>query len=464
MPRLLLAVAVALAGVGRGGGASASSSASAQSPSPAVLSKCPDLLGAVHARTVGQQTIRGGTGENKNSAPTLELVALSTYPPVWSVANFLTAEECEYIIANADADMADSITYNDISHTTEGGPPLPFAEAYAMHISRLDPDASTTAPAAFSLADIHALFNGILDMPGLELKQARRLRKALDTNGDGDVDPSEWGPNVVGWKRVQKLANAFRIRSPERFTRYSKQSTIAELDPGIIRRIAVLVGLPPDEVLAKYGGGGSDAAFGEELQVVQYQPDGHYNCHHDSIELGGEVQMTRAYTVLFQLRTLTPAEGGQTWFPAATTDGERRTTPDLYALEERCIQNNSCADGDGLVVPSVQGTALVWLNHRSMAGDGTPWEPSGAFADLDRSSLHSGCGVATGAEKWIANQWVWQHSVEDLCSSASSAAASPGEDLAAETDDGMQQLWAQANAAARDLERTAVDPTPRDDL
>ena len=77
-------------------------------------------------------------------------------------------------------------------------------------------------------------------------------------------------------------------------------------------------------------------------------------------------------------------------------------------------------------MPARRGQALVWQNHRAAGSrDGGPWgSPAAAgsgkmslseFEDLDWSTLHAGCDVGEGAEKWVANQWVWQENVERLC-------------------------------------------------
>ena len=86
----------------------------------------------------------------------------------------------------------------------------------------------------------------------------------------------------------------------------------------------------------------------------------------------------------------------------------------------------AAAAARGLVVPARRGQALVWQNHRAAGSrDGGPWgSPAAAdsgkmslseFEDLDWSTLHAGCDVGEGAEKWVANQWVWQENVERLC-------------------------------------------------
>lgn len=405
------------------------------------LGRCPNLLGAAHAPKLGHRETRG-EGDDA-----LELVTLSTNPPVWSVSKFLSEEECEHIIANADPDMFDSITYNDVSERSDGSGPIEdYDNAYSTHLARIDPTASPDAPDAVSLAQAKMMFSGMLDMPGLTTKQSGKILKVLDVDGSGLIERKEWQKNKRGWRKVQKLVDAFRKRTPELFTRYSKQTTIRQVGERMIRRMAILLGLPAGATNEAYQNGGSDAAFGEDLQVVQYLPGGHYNCHHDSTELASEHDMQRAYTVLFQLRTLTPAQGGQTWFPGAGLD---HATTDWFEVEDRCTLNNSCAN-EGLVVPSVRGTAIVWLSHRSFEGNGTPWHLSGRFADLDRSSLHSGCSVTPGSEKWISNQWVWQKSIERLCEATN--VASVGEDATSTSEQhagvDMQALWANANAAA----------------
>eukprot|EP00036_Acanthoecidae_sp_10tr_P001779 CAMPEP_0182935230 /NCGR_PEP_ID=MMETSP0105_2-20130417/37797_1 /TAXON_ID=81532 ORGANISM="Acanthoeca-like sp., Strain 10tr" /NCGR_SAMPLE_ID=MMETSP0105_2 /ASSEMBLY_ACC=CAM_ASM_000205 /LENGTH=387 /DNA_ID=CAMNT_0025074193 /DNA_START=92 /DNA_END=1252 /DNA_ORIENTATION=+ len=373
--------------------------AAAQPPPAAKLSLCPNLLGAAHAQKVGGRHNRG------EGADAVELVTLSTSPAVWSVANFLTPEEADEIERAARVDMVESITENDFSRKYEGKvPPEAYDEAYAQHVARLDSEADPAPPVVLKLPQIQLLFSDMMDMPGLNKKQSRKLLKALDSDGDGAVGRAEWAGNAKGWRKVERFSTMFRQKSPEKFTRFSKQAFLDTSSVRIARRVAALLGVPPDAAANAYAEGGPERAFGEALQVVQYDPQGHYNCHHDSVELGGEDDLRRVYTVLFQLRTLAPEKGGQTWFPLAGLDPDQH---DFFALEDRCVANNSCTETEGLVVPSTRGNAVVWLNHRSPGGNGTPWGANGEVANLDRSSLHGGCSVARGSEKWIANQWVW---------------------------------------------------------
>ena len=94
-------------------------------------------------------------------------------------------------------------------------------------------------------------------------------------------------------------------------------------------------------------------------------------------------------------------------------------------LEHNCTTAPVCADhvgptGErlGLVVPARRGQAIIWQNHRA-PGDpqSGPWGVGAAtgLQPMDWSTLHAGCDVGEGGEKWVANQWVWQDAVERLC-------------------------------------------------
>lgn len=153
----------------------------------------------------------------------------------------------------------------------------------------------------------------------------------------------------------------------------------------------------------------------EHMQVVKYQPGGHYHAHHDSETeketskqcchhtntkqvLGyNTCRLCRFITIMAYLDT--PEEGGETAFPAADNityaDAAFRQrgkkAKDLFNLSHHCHDAN-------LVVKAKKGTVVAWYNHLV---DPT----SGWLGKLDEWSIHGGCDVKKG-EKWISNLWL----------------------------------------------------------
>lgn len=152
----------------------------------------------------------------------------------------------------------------------------------------------------------------------------------------------------------------------------------------------------------------------EHLQVVKYQPGGHYHAHHDSetekatdkrcchhtstrTVLGyNQCRLCRFITVMGYLEE--PEEGGETAFLAADnityTDASFRTrgkeAKDYFNLSQHCKDAN-------LVVKPKKGSVVIWYNHDV--------DPSGWLGKLDDWSIHGGCDVKKGT-KWIMNMWL----------------------------------------------------------
>ena len=368
---------------------------------------------------VGASMARGDGG--------LALEVLSVHPPVWRVADFLSAAESEWYVEEMkrNGGMRRSKTSNDGGAQ---GMLAPFAEA-------------SRGGAALTVAELRDAFRALLDMPRLGDGGAAELLGALDADGDGAVAEDEWS-NERSWGAVHRLVGAFRRSSPEKFARFSQQGWVPSSPPSVAARIATLLGIPPallpNGTAAGSGATGSESPFGEHVQVLRYGERGHYTCHHDSgaAEDGQPSALQRAYTVLIHLRDVPLEQGGGTWFPGAGLDAAGRWSEDDWgALETRCTLDNRCrsggADGDGLVVPSVRGQAIIWQNHRTKNHPQSgPWGVGAArgWQDLDWSTLHAGCDVAPGSklEKWVANQWVWREAVENICGIGDAAQTSAG--------------------------------------
>jgi hypothetical protein len=200
-------------------------------------------------------------------------------------------------------------------------------------------------------------------------------------------------------------------------------------------------------------------------------------CHHDSsaegAEEGGETK--RAYTLLFHLRDV-DAGGGETWFPGANRDPAGRWGQARWGqLEHNCTTAPACAEevgpaGErlGLVVPARRGQAIIWQNHRA-PGDprSGPWGVGAAtgLQPMDLSTLHAGCDVGEGGEKWVANQWVWQGAVERLCGIRAPAVADgePGAvEEESEGDNGNEEAREGTDEEDEEDEATHIDADSRD--
>jgi len=257
-------------------------------------------------------------------------------------------------------------------------------------------------------------------MSELDVKEVKQCMHILDKNNNGYVTKKEW-ENKKSWKQLSKLFMTFKRDSPEKFTRYSETLWVGP-SKSINLRLASVLGISNKAVETfmseKEKNGLDENLLGEDVQVVRYGKNGHFSCHYDSSD--GQY---RAYTVMFQLRTVPRKFGGGTWFPFE----EDVTTYD-------CTENQACVSkedgGTGLVLPCIGGSAIIWMNHRPKEEPsrsvGSPWDAQGRFQPMDWSTLHSGCEVLDG-EKWIANQWVFKSSVEKLCNIVVEDEAEEGE-------------------------------------
>ena len=173
---------------------------------------------------------------------------------------------------------------------------------------------------------------------------------------------------------------------------------------------------------------------GNQLQVIHYDGTGHYHPHYDSRRLvdlkraddgGGARDATTATgvkdaadasgypvaaryaTLLLFLNDVPAGYGGNTTFPLARmgaiphelsqslSSRNARAQPfwDAWASRDACDSSEIAKS----FAPK-KGSALLFYNHDV--------GPDGLVGDLDPWSLHGGCAVLPGAEKWAANLWV----------------------------------------------------------
>ncbi|XP_057291010.1 transmembrane prolyl 4-hydroxylase-like [Hydractinia symbiolongicarpus] len=239
--------------------------------------------------------------------------------------------------------------------------------------------------------------------------EVKQMLKDLDIHefDDGFVDENKFEMlNTLG---IEDHLNRMMREHPKFKQRFSDQVWLPmaeEYDPvlsSIRERFGKLFHIPYKILLGS-----------EHLQVVRYQPFGHYHAHHDSetekavnkpcchhtnsktIQQYAKCRLCRFMTIMIYLRE--PEDGGETAFPAADNitysdaSFRRRGNPgvDLFNLSEHCYDSN-------LVVKARKGTAVAWYNHLV--------DYKGWLGALDEWSLHGGCEVRKG-EKWIMNLWL----------------------------------------------------------
>jgi hypothetical protein len=97
---------------------------------------------------------------------------------------------------------------------------------------------------------------------------------------------------------------------------------------------------------------------------------------------------------MFFLNNVT--RGGRTVFPLA--DNKTYSAEDWEQESPiKCNLADNC-DASNLKIEPLQGTALLWYNHK--VDNVTGW-----LGELDPMTYHGGCDV-TNSEKWIANTWL----------------------------------------------------------
>ena len=168
---------------------------------------------------------------------------------------------------------------------------------------------------------------------------------------------------------------------------------------------------------------------GNQLQIIHYDGAGHYHPHYDSRRL---VKLTpadedagstkdapdddarakypvaaRYATLLVFLSDVPPGHGGNTTFPFARMGAiphelsQSITSRNPRAQHFWDTWGTLCDSNPDSIAKSFapkKGSALLFYNH-GLGQDGL-------VGDLDPWSLHGGCAVRPGAEKWAANLWI----------------------------------------------------------
>ncbi|XP_031556323.1 transmembrane prolyl 4-hydroxylase-like [Actinia tenebrosa] len=308
----------------------------------------------------------------------------SLRPPIFEIPDFLTDNECQQIIEQAANQGMETSEVQD----PETGVNIEPTNDETFYDWDYNKD-GTISPleVMHNLVDLSDLYFSESDV----IKMFKDLK--IDRNGNGVMDKDEF--LRVTTDRIMRYLHKMAAKLPRVKSRNSRQTWVDHTTvQGLDQRVASLTKLPVAVVEGS-----------EKLQVVNYGPEGHYHCHHDSqdIEIGvpccyehdkRHCRLCRYITVLYFLNDV--EEGGETAFPVANND--------TFSLEAwaaitkyRCDLSKHCHKANLYVKPKKR-TAIMWYNHHR--DDTTGW-----IGRIDPTTYHGGCDVTRG-RKWIANNWI----------------------------------------------------------
>ncbi|XP_041475394.1 transmembrane prolyl 4-hydroxylase-like [Lytechinus variegatus] len=353
----------------------------------------------------------------------LKMKTLAINPPIFEIRNFLSAEECDHIKALAiRKGLQTSQTVPDKPDQTDEE-----LERVLDYFEELDQDQN-------GLINGTELFEAIKSFPSaqnfnLTIEHVEALiKEKLDHGGDCLLDVDEFiyadtpamEDEIDRWLAV--IGDLGEEEAKRTQPRVSEQAWLDQWtteDEVLVRlqdRVISLTLLPPSIIQTS-----------EHLQVVRYQPGGHYHAHYDSEEFDDDLECSHTFgiedsdderryrskddftekrlcrlaTILYYLNDV--EEGGGTAFPVAdnetfTQESLDGISYDIYDLSNHCYKSN-------VVVPPEKGKAILWYNHYLD-------EENGWIGENRNHSLHGGCDVIKGT-KWIANNWITvDHNVE----------------------------------------------------
>lgn len=341
-----------------------------------------------------------------------KMITRALKPLLFEIPQFLSDEECEHIISLAkQSGLTMSIAGFDMA-AYEGDLDEDMAEADGNWT--LDHDELFAK--GFFVWDVHK--DGYIDAN--EVRHFAQKRKLLfmkedevpamferiglaDIFEDGKLTLEEF--RKINIKKILWYMDFLKEKSPRHRPRYSQQAWLRQdkkADPilrRLLERITRLTQLPSKVIEGS-----------EWMQVVQYDPFGHYHGHLDSSPFEdptipcchqnhfqkAECRVCRFITILYYLNDV--EDGGETAFLIAdntTITPQELESPNATTDEFNLSVNCHIAN---LVIPPKKGTAIMWYNTFIDT-------ESGLLGSVDRYSLHGGCDVLKG-EKWIANNWL----------------------------------------------------------
>ncbi|XP_038066360.1 transmembrane prolyl 4-hydroxylase-like [Patiria miniata] len=343
----------------------------------------------------------------------LQVETKALQPPLFEIRGFLSPDECDYIIEQAlrgglyPSGVNDDAYYKDLAQEEEGEVD---DQDDGQAAGELDREAEErNADSVFVDLDVNddmvldtEELLSVLNTDNAFLRHKDVLQMYSDLGLDPDSDGQLTRDEFVSLVFSDRLADVERwvwqqTGHGENKIRESKQAWLGEPGPAtdpvlaaMQRRVVSLTRLPESIV-----------QWSEQLQVVRYEPGGHFHAHYDSNELDGEMdcmlngvsgRFCRFMTILYYLDD--DVSGGETAFPIADngTYSDRATKTEIYDLSDHCHDAN-------LYIKPEKGKAIMWYNHYIN-------ETTGWLGDLNLFSLHGGCEVLQGT-KWIANNWIW---------------------------------------------------------
>ncbi|XP_020891870.1 transmembrane prolyl 4-hydroxylase [Exaiptasia diaphana] len=196
-----------------------------------------------------------------------KVITRSLRPPIFEIPNFLTGEECQQIIKQVKKQVLEPSPVSDINNDNieptnqETFNEWDYNKDHVISPIEVMHNMIDLSDLYFSQKDITKMFK--------DLK--------VDKNGNGVIDLGEF-LHVTTYRIVRYLhdlaRNLNRVKGRNSKQTWAEHSVIKGLD----ERVAALTKLPVVVV-----------AQSEKLQVVQYDPEGHYHCHHDSQPIEEEV-------------------------------------------------------------------------------------------------------------------------------------------------------------------------------
>lgn len=331
----------------------------------------------------------------------VKMVTKSLRPKVFTIENFLTDEEADYIVYKAKQHGVESsnlhldfkmqfaldTSYGAAHDTLQSWDAWDHNKDGNIVMSEIIETAREVVTLYYNSSNVKDMF-ATLNLTELD---------------DGVITEEEF--KQMDMMKLGSYMNNIRQNHPVFRDRYSNQIWLRQSDP----RDRVLANLREKVIkltnLPRYIVEG-----GEPLQVLNYQPHGHYHAHYDGQDFSdypntpcchlslssqpNNCMMCRLLTIIYYLNDVD--EGGETAFPVADKRGfteerfRKRILGDLYNLSEFC-HNAS------LVVKPKKRRAVLFYNQFL--------DRNGWMGKMDRHSLHGGCNIIKG-EKWMANNWI----------------------------------------------------------
>lgn len=328
----------------------------------------------------------------------LQLTTLSMKPPIFEIADFLSDQECDHLVKLAKRNGFEKSTVPKAATVTREGVNETLTNNQMQIICRRIIRFDSNKDGKVSLNEFAGYAYRMTKML-VDINELLTVYKTLLPE-EAEVFTLE---NCTKLNRTNFVEFVYRLfnmnRLPYFSVRYSEHSWIDldDRDP-ILNRIKSRIAKVSQMSV-------SHIEHSENLQVVNYQRDGHYHAHYDS-SVGDDIAdkrccskyedkkhspclLCRYITILFYLNNVT--KGGETAFPIADREDQLLAQNFSKDLSKHCEKAS-------LVVKPVKGRALFWYNN-------VLDEESGKMGEVEKLSLHGGCHVIDG-EKWVANMWI----------------------------------------------------------